>query len=165
MTERERDQGPRGRPADADGQASDRRQRRGWRWVRRRREQWSAEGDASSVVLFAARIIPGRGSDRVGRRDPEIERAYRLARYSADLTRLAHRIAVLRARSNQDGQHLRAAVTAYDQILLIAAADLGCATDLHAPLSPIDRIALEADVTLAGLRWANVECAELPQLP
>jgi hypothetical protein len=165
MTERGRDQVPRDRPDDADGAARDGRRRLGLPRIGRRRAQPARTGDGTSLRLFAARIVPGRVPDRIARRDPEIERAYRLARYSADLTRLARRIAELRARGSQDGQHLRAAVTAYDQILLIAAAEFGHAADLHAPLSPIGRIALEADVTLAGLRWANVECAEIPRMP
>jgi hypothetical protein len=98
------------------------------------------------------------------RRDPEVDLAYRLARYSADLTRLARQIEVFRARGNQDGQHLRAAVTAYDQTLLLAAADLGFAADLQAPLNPVDRLALEADLTVAGLRWTNIERREMPRL-
>jgi hypothetical protein len=68
---------------------------------------------------------------------------------------LAQRAAVLRSRGSHDGQHLRAAMTAYDQTLLIAAAALGHATDLYAPLTPVDRLAVEADLTLAGLRWTS----------
>lgn len=99
------------------------------------------------------------------RRDAEVDRAYRMARYSADLTRLAARIADLRARANRDGQHLRAAITAYDQTLLIAAAEAGRAAPFRAPLNPVDRLTLEADLTLAGLRWSTVEREQAPWAP
>jgi hypothetical protein len=88
-----------------------------------------------------------------------------MARYSADLTRLAGRIGRLRAAGDHDGQHLRAAITAYDQILLIAAADLAHASDLQAPLTPVDRLVLEADLTLAGLRWTSADRASAPGRP
>lgn len=136
MSERSQYERNRNQPADAAGRSAGPRVRMSW--------------------LSALRWI-ARPRVRSQRRDPEVERAYRLAQYAADLTRLAGRIGVLRAYASRDGQHLRAAITAYDQTLLIAANDLGHRADLRAPLNPIDRLVLEADLTLAGLRWTNVE--------
>lgn len=94
------------------------------------------------------------GSGRIDRRtDPDVARAYRLARHAATLTRLSRRIATFVARGGRDGQHLRAASTAYDQTLILAAAEFGLAGDLVAPLRPSDRLLLEAHLAMAGLRW------------
>ncbi len=90
--------------------------------------------------------------------DVEMTHQYRLAAHAATLSRMSARIDALLVqvnRSGRDGQHLRAACTAYDQTLLIAARELGLPADLAAPLCPIDRLRLEAELTLAGLRWSH----------
>jgi hypothetical protein len=48
---------------------------------------------------------------------------------------------------------LQATRTAYDQVLLLAAAELGIETDLQPPLNSTDRIGLEAELSVADLRW------------
>jgi hypothetical protein len=59
------------------------------------------------------------------------------------------------ARGGRDGQHLRAASTAYDQTLLLAAREFGIEAGRTAPLPPIERLALEAELSVAGLRWSR----------
>lgn len=94
----------------------------------------------------------GIGAGRTGRR--ELDQHHRLAAHSADLTRISLRIqTLLRPEHTGKGQHLRAATTAYDQVLLLAATELGIAPDCRAPLPASERLGLEAELSLAGLRW------------
>jgi hypothetical protein len=84
----------------------------------------------------------------------QTEHYLRLARHAATLTRLTVRIDTLRQSSAQGrGFHLRAACTAYDQALLLAAFELGLNPNLTVPLSTPERLGLEAELALAGLRW------------
>jgi len=86
--------------------------------------------------------------------DTQTEHYLRLARHAATLTRLKLRIENLRQSSaNGRGFHLRAACTAYDQALIIAAGELGLDPEAKVPLSTSDRLGLEAELALAGLRW------------
>lgn len=83
-----------------------------------------------------------------------IDHARRLASYGRDLSRLALQLNDWRAHgATRNGQHIRAASLAYDQVLLMAAAELGLETEVTAPLHPVDRLGLEAELSLAGLRW------------
>jgi hypothetical protein len=84
----------------------------------------------------------------------ETERYLRVARHAATLTRLARRIEDLRRSSAYGrGFHLRAAWTAYDQALILAAAELGLEVPTTSQLGSTDRLGLEAELALAGLRW------------
>ena len=84
----------------------------------------------------------------------QTEHYLRLARHAATLTRLTMRIDALRQGSAHGrGFHLRAACTAYDQALLLAAYELGLNPDATVPLNAQQRLGLEAELVLAGLRW------------
>jgi hypothetical protein len=84
----------------------------------------------------------------------DIDRYLRLAAHAANLTRLTGRIAEVSHHSRTHrGLQLRAACTAYDQTLLLAATELGIETGLRTPLSAVDRLTLEAELVAAGLRW------------
>jgi hypothetical protein len=86
--------------------------------------------------------------------DTETEHYLRLAKHAATLTRLKLRIEALRHSSaNGRGFQLRAACTAYDQALVLAAFELGLDTEATPPLTSSDRVGLEAELVLAGLRW------------
>jgi hypothetical protein len=86
------------------------------------------------------------------------EHHLRLAQYAATLTRLTKRIDRLRRSPDRlFGCHLRAALMAYDQTLLLAAHELGFDIGLEVAtntlLSSEDRLGFEAELALAGLRW------------
>jgi len=83
-----------------------------------------------------------------------IEHHRRLARYCADLSRLSARIdSWSGCGTNTNGQHIRAAQTAYDQTLLLAAREVGVPAEVDVPLDSVERITIEAELSLAGLRW------------
>jgi hypothetical protein len=79
----------------------------------------------------------------------------RLAKHAATLTRLKLRISELEreSRAHGRGHHLRAALTAYDQALLLAGSEIGVSDLPDHPLSAASRLGLEAELILAGLRW------------
>jgi hypothetical protein len=84
----------------------------------------------------------------------ETQHYLRVAQHAATLTRLTARIAALRHQSaNGRGFQLRAACTAYDQALVLAAFELGVSGGASAPLTTAQRLTLEAELVLAGLRW------------
>jgi len=86
--------------------------------------------------------------------DTHTEHYLKVARHAATLTRLKLRIESLRHSSAHGrGFHLRAACTAYDQALVLAAVELGLQPQASLPLSTADRLGLEAELALAGLRW------------
>jgi hypothetical protein len=86
--------------------------------------------------------------------DDDLERYVRLARHAATLTRLTRRISMLsNPRRTHRGLQLRAACTAYDQTLLLAAEDLGLSPGLTPPLHSVERLSLEAELVSAGMRW------------
>jgi hypothetical protein len=89
------------------------------------------------------------------RRDDEwIAHFTRLAAYCRDLTRLNNAIAHAdRPVRHQRALRLQAMYTAYDQTLILAATELGIETAMHAPMRPASRLALEVELSLAGLRW------------
>jgi hypothetical protein len=114
----------------------------------------------------------GDSADRVPQRNPApvasgplitfVDRAaeqrtaqlHRLARYAATLTRLASRIERLsHSQERPFGCHLRATWIAYDQTLLLAMHEMGHVAPERAPLSATDRLSVEAELVLAGLRW------------
>ncbi len=90
-----------------------------------------------------------------------VEKFTRLAEHAANLTRLTRRIETLRATASERrfGCHLRAALMAYDQTLLLACDDAGIDLTgedqrrLRAPLHTSDRLWIEAALSMAGLRW------------
>ena len=90
--------------------------------------------------------------------DREAERTaahlHRLARYAATLTRLAGRIERLTQSAERPfGCHLRATWIAYDQTLLLAMHEMGHPAPDAAPLSATERLSVEAELALDGLRW------------
>lgn len=96
----------------------------------------------------------GARSRRAQTAPPELDRHRRLAEHSATLSRLSHRIQLLHAR-RATGLQLRAAQNAYDDTLLIAAREIGLTVTSAAPLQALDRLTLEAELSLAGLRWTT----------
>lgn len=97
----------------------------------------------------------GAGLVRFHRREEaELAHFKLLAGYSASLTRLTRNIARLEPRPGcHRALRLQAMRTAYDEVLLLAAREIGIASDLRPPLTSTDRIGLEAELSLAGLRW------------
>jgi hypothetical protein len=86
--------------------------------------------------------------------DERIAHFNRLAGYCSDLTRLSRQIAASSLRTrHQRALRLQAMYTAYDQTLILAASELGIETDLRAPLHAENRLTLEVELSLAGLRW------------
>ena len=83
-----------------------------------------------------------------------LQQQLRLAEHAANLTRLCQRVEVLRRNSERRfGLHLRAALMAYDQTLALAAGELGIAVPPKVPWTAADRLTVEAELSLAGLRW------------
>ena len=77
-----------------------------------------------------------------------------LAGYAATLTRLASRIERLsHSKDRPFGLYLRAAWMAYDQTLLLAMHEIGHPAPSRAPLNATDRLTVEAELALGGLRW------------
>lgn len=101
------------------------------------------------------RTAHGAGSGRPGRReDAELAHYRLLAAYSASLTRLTRNIARLEPRPGcHRALRLQAMRTAYDEVLLLAAQELGIDNELRLPLGSADRLGLEAELALAGMRW------------
>lgn len=101
------------------------------------------------------RTAHSAGSGRSGRReDAELAHYRLLAAYSASLTRLTRNLARLEPRPGcHRALRLQAMRTAYDEVLLLAAQELGIANELRPPLGSADRLGLEAELALAGLRW------------
>jgi hypothetical protein len=97
-------------------------------------------------------VTPGARSEA-----DELARLHRLAEHAANLTRLNRRIATLReGQDKRIGGRLRAALTAYDQTLLLAVLEAGIPDSgdrLCAPLHAADRLGLEAELALLGVRW------------
>jgi hypothetical protein len=86
--------------------------------------------------------------------EAELAHLHLLATYSASLTRLTRAMARLEPRPGcHRALRVQAMRTAYDQVLLLAAAEFDIATELQPPLGSADRIALEAELSVAGLRW------------
>ncbi|UQX89154.1 hypothetical protein M6D93_03910 [Jatrophihabitans telluris] len=104
---------------------------------------------------FADDLPPVRWGTLPGKaEESELARLRRLAEHAANLTRLSRRIEILRAGADKRiGGRLRAALTAYDQTLLLAGLEAGIESRLVAPLRPSDRMGLEAELSLLGLRW------------
>jgi hypothetical protein len=86
--------------------------------------------------------------------DPRLQQQLRLAEHAANLTRLCQRVEMLRRNSERRfGLHLRAALMAYDQTLALAAVELGICVPGKVPWEAADRLTVEAELSLAGLRW------------
>lgn len=96
-------------------------------------------------------MLPGKAEEC------ELARLRRLAEHAATLSRLNRRIESLRASHDRRvGGRLRAALTAYDQTLLLAVDEAGVPDPgrrLCAPLHAADRLGLEAELSLLGVRW------------
>jgi hypothetical protein len=91
---------------------------------------------------------------RRSREASSVDLAYRFAEHGRTLSRLSDRMISLRARRTT-GLQLRATLQAYDQTLLLAAADAGLELPGSAPLKSVDRLLLEAELSLVGLRWTT----------
>jgi hypothetical protein len=107
--------------------------------------------EAVQIPAAAGRAGLGRPARRT---DAELAHLHLLAAYSASLTRLTRAMSRLEPRPGcHRALRVQAMRTAYDQVLLLAAAELEIVTDLQPPLGSADRIALEAELSVAGLRW------------